>query len=125
MTSPKSNTSSQTQTTLVSRLMKMERRCENHNAAADGSRWFPYLDEFSPHILDVRKDKFRNVVTNRTYTYSLCLLVEGLCDCDFGNVSATATFRSADALAFQSVHVVSSDSKRYRDNRHVSMVAEN
>ena len=34
MTSPKSNTSSQTQTTLVSRLMKMERRCGNHNAAA-------------------------------------------------------------------------------------------
>ncbi|KAK7843747.1 trna (guanosine(18)-2'-o)-methyltransferase [Quercus suber] len=72
----------------------------------------------SPHILDVRKDKFRNVVTNRTY--SLCLVVEGLCD--FGNVSAT--FRSADALGFQSVHVVSCDSKRYKDNRHVSMGAE-
>lgn len=123
----------------VARLMKMERRCD-HNANADGgrgrssSRWFPYLDEFrcgtqclnsaevlealSPHILDVRKDKFRNVVTNRTY--SLCLVVEGLCD--FGNVSAT--FRSADALGFQSVHVVSCDSKRYKDNRHVSMGAE-
>ncbi|KAK4601739.1 hypothetical protein RGQ29_011037 [Quercus rubra] len=125
----------------VARLMKMERRCDhnanaNANATADGgrSRWFPYLDEFrcgaqclnsaevlealSPHILDVRKDKFRNVVTNRTY--SLCLVVEGLCD--FGNVSAT--FRSADALGFQSVHVVSCDSKRYKDNRHVSMGAE-
>ncbi|XP_030952263.1 uncharacterized protein LOC115975568 [Quercus lobata] len=121
----------------VARLMKMERRCDQ-NANADGgrsrSRWFPYLDEFrcgaqclnsaevlealSPHILDMRKDKFRNVVTNRTY--SLCLVVEGLCD--FGNVSAT--FRSADALGFQSVHVVSCDSKRYKDNRHVSMGAE-
>ncbi|XP_050269413.1 uncharacterized protein LOC126713642 isoform X2 [Quercus robur] len=121
----------------VARLMKMERRCD-HNANADGgrsrSRWFPYLDEFrcgaqclnsaevlealSPHILDMRKDKFRNVITNRTY--SLCLVVEGLCD--FGNVSAT--FRSADALGFQSVHVVSCDSKRYKDNRHVSMGAE-
>ncbi|KAL0015673.1 hypothetical protein SO802_002742 [Lithocarpus litseifolius] len=123
----------------VARLMKMERRSD-HNATATAtaaggrSRWFPYLDEFrcgaqclnsaevlealSPHILDVRKDKFRNVVTNRTY--SLCLVVEGLCD--FGNVSAT--FRSADALGFQSVHVVSCDSKRYRDNRHVSMGAE-
>ncbi|KAM4131308.1 hypothetical protein ACJW30_01G167100 [Castanea mollissima] len=121
----------------VARLMKMERRRDhNANANADGgrSRWFPYLDEFrcgaqclnsgevlealSPHIMEVRKDKFRNVVTNRTY--SLCLVVEGLCD--FGNVSAT--FRSADALGFQSVHVVSCDSKKYRDNRHVSMGAE-
>ncbi|GMY16424.1 trna (guanosine(18)-2'-o)-methyltransferase [Fagus crenata] len=65
------------------------------------------LEALSPHILDVRKDKFRNVVRNRTY--SLCLVVEGLCD--LGNVSAT--FRSADALGFQ-----------YRDNRHVSMGAE-
>lgn len=51
----------------------------------------------------------------------MCLVVEGLCD--FGNVSAA--FRSADALGFQSVHVVSCDSsKRYRENRHVSMGAE-
>ncbi|GMY13782.1 trna (guanosine(18)-2'-o)-methyltransferase [Fagus crenata] len=119
----------------VVRLMKMERR---HDDSINGAHhWFPYLDNFrcgadadasltsaevlealSPHILDVRQDKFRNVVRNRTY--SLCLVVEGLCD--LGNVSAT--FRSADALGFQSVHVVSCDSKRYRDNRHVSMGAE-
>ena len=111
----------------VVRLMKMERR---HDDSINGAHhWFPYLDNFrcgadasltltsaevlealSPHILDVRKDKFRNVVRNRTY--SLCLVVEGLCD--LGNVSAT--FRSADALGFQSVHVVSCDSKRCNHN---------
>ncbi|KAK9272702.1 hypothetical protein L1049_003079 [Liquidambar formosana] len=115
----------------VARLMKMERRSEFDDRP---TRWFPYLDKLKaggaylssgevleamdPYILEVRKEKFRNVVKNRTY--SVCLVVEGLCD--FGNVSAT--FRSADALGFQSVHVISCDSKRYRDNRHVSMGAE-
>ncbi|XP_068303327.1 uncharacterized protein [Pyrus communis] len=117
----------------VARLMKMERRHES--AHQIGGRWFPYLDKFScgegavlnsgevleavdPYIMDVRKEKFRKVVKNRSY--GVCLVVEGLGD--FGNVSAA--FRSADALGFQSVHVVSCDSKRYRDNRHVSMGAE-
>ncbi|KAL5582221.1 hypothetical protein UlMin_014663 [Ulmus minor] len=123
----------------VARLMKMERR----PIGVDGEgfelrrpdKWFPYLDRFrcgnqylssgevlealDPHIMDLRKERFRNVVRNRSY--SVCLVVEGLSD--FGNVSAT--FRSADALGFQSVHVVSCDSsKRYRENRHVSMGAE-
>ncbi|KAF8012912.1 hypothetical protein BT93_I0928 [Corymbia citriodora subsp. variegata] len=116
----------------VAQLMKMERR----SAVGDpGDRWFPYLDRFrcgashlssgevlealDPLIMDVRKERFRNAVRNRSY--SVCLVVEGLCD--FGNVSAA--FRSADALGFQSVHVVSCDSsKRYRENRHVSMGAE-
>ncbi|KAE8021755.1 hypothetical protein FH972_007619 [Carpinus fangiana] len=122
----------------VERLMKMDRRSVSLDWGGDSvrsNRWFPYLDRFrcgtgeclssrevleamSPHILDVRKEKFRNVVLNRSY--SVCLVVEGLCD--FGNVSAVC--RSADALGFQSVHVVSCDSKRYRDNRHVSMGAE-
>ncbi|KMT17304.1 hypothetical protein BVRB_2g039990 isoform A [Beta vulgaris subsp. vulgaris] len=117
----------------VPNLMKMERKSvcmpDNHG------RWFPYLDKFSangvylnsgeileavnPLILDVRKEKFRNVVKHRSY--GVCLVVEGLSD--FGNVSAA--LRSADALGFQSVHVVSCDSsKRYRDNRHVSMGSE-
>ncbi|XP_009360570.2 tRNA (guanosine(18)-2'-O)-methyltransferase isoform X1 [Pyrus x bretschneideri] len=117
----------------VARLRKMERRHES--AHQIGGRWFPYLDKFScgegaflnsgevleavdPYIMDVRKEKFRKVVKNRSY--GVCLVVEGLGD--FGNVSAA--FRSADALGFQSVHVVSCDSKRYRDNRHVSMGAE-
>ncbi|BFG26607.1 hypothetical protein CerSpe_128810 [Prunus speciosa] len=118
----------------VARLMKMERNPES--AHQRGGRWFPYLDKFScgedaylnsgevlealdPYILDVRKERFRRVVKNRSY--SVCLVVEGLGD--FGNVSAA--FRSADALGFQSVHVLSCDSsKRYRDNRHVSMGAE-
>ncbi|KAI3417197.1 SpoU_methylase domain-containing protein [Psidium guajava] len=116
----------------VAQLMKMERK----SAIGDsGKRWFPYLDRFKcgashlssdevlealdPLIMDVRKERFRNAVRNRSY--SVCLVVEGLCD--FGNVSAA--FRSADALGFQSVHVVSCDgSKRYRENRHVSMGAE-
>ncbi|KAF8408165.1 hypothetical protein HHK36_007307 [Tetracentron sinense] len=121
----------------VARLMKMERRSEIDNGSqfAQQSRWFPYLDKFKsgsmfmnsgevidaidPYILDVRKERIREVVKNRSY--SVCLVIEGLTD--FGNVSAA--FRSADALGFQSVHVVSCDStKRYKDNRHVSMGAE-
>ncbi|CAN1146236.1 tRNA (guanosine(18)-2'-O)-methyltransferase [Linum perenne] len=122
----------------ISRLMKMETRKSSSplDCDGDGKRWFPYLDVFkcgdgnylsssqvleamAPYIMDERKDKFRNAVNNRTY--SVCLVVEGLID--YGNVSAA--FRSADALGFQSVHVISRDSsKRYKDNRHVSMGAE-
>jgi hypothetical protein len=114
----------------VARLMKMDRRSVTLDGRGDSvrsDRWFPYLDRFrcgtgeclsssevleamSPHILDVRKERFRNVVRNRSY--SVCLVVEGLCD--FGNVSAVC--RSADALGFQSVHVVSCDSKRCNEN---------
>ncbi|KAK9067199.1 hypothetical protein SSX86_014524 [Deinandra increscens subsp. villosa] len=114
----------------VSSFMKMERMTEPQS-----NRRFPYLDKFKtgntflssrevldavePSLMELRKERFRNVVNNRTY--SVCLVVEGLSDA--GNVSAV--FRSADALGFQSVHVVSSDSnKRYREHRHVSMGAE-
>ncbi|XP_047959903.1 tRNA (guanosine(18)-2'-O)-methyltransferase [Salvia hispanica] len=117
----------------VANLMKMERRVGNGEERR--KRWFPYLDKckaedaylsssevleaVDPFIMDPRKEKFRNAVNNRSY--SVCLVVEGLSD--FGNVSAA--FRSADALGIQSVHVVSFDSsRRYRDNRHVSMGAE-
>ena len=88
----------------------------------NSGRWFPYVDKFraggvslssaevleavEPHLMDSRKRRFRNVVKNRTY--GVCLVVEGLTD--FGNVSAA--FRSADALGFQSVHVVSCDSSK-------------
>ncbi|PIA39490.1 hypothetical protein AQUCO_02600143v1 [Aquilegia coerulea] len=122
----------------IARLMKMERRLtidKNSSSGGGDSRWFPYLDMFkagyscltsneileavNPLILDVRKERMKKVVQNRSY--SVCLVVEGLTD--YGNVSATC--RSADALGFQSIHVVSCDSsKRYRDNRHVSMGAE-
>ncbi|KAK4367579.1 hypothetical protein RND71_011371 [Anisodus tanguticus] len=118
----------------VSKLMKMERRCGTEGLG-DQDRWFPYLDKvkagnlylssseileaLNPYIMDSRKERFRHAVKNRTY--SVCLVVEGLSD--FGNVSAA--FRSADALGIQSVHVVACDSsKRYRENRHVSMGAE-
>lgn len=85
-------------------------------------RWFPYLDKFKvgsmylsssdvleamdPYIMEARKERFRKAVKNRTY--SVCLVVEGLGD--FGNVSAA--FRSADALGFQSVHVISCNSSK-------------
>lgn len=109
----------------ISRIMKMERRFENANEFKDDKkrvRWFPYLDKckaedaylssgevleaIDPYIMDERKERFRNVVNNRSY--SVCLVVEGLSD--FGNVSAA--FRSADALGIQSVHVVSFDSSK-------------
>ncbi|KAL8144458.1 hypothetical protein V2J09_017490 [Rumex salicifolius] len=110
----------------ISKLMKMERKSGSVvGPLAAGTRWFPYvssrdvLDALDTLILDARKERLRNVVRNRTY--SVCLVVEGLSD--FGNISAA--FRSADALGIQSVHVVSCDSsKRYRENRHVSMGAE-
>lgn len=82
-------------------------------------KWFPYLDEFKlnaespiltssmilemldPFLGDGRKQRIQSVVANRTYT--VCPVVEGLLDP--GNVAAV--FRSADALGYQSVHVVS------------------
>ncbi|XVF60624.1 hypothetical protein PTKIN_Ptkin08bG0063100 [Pterospermum kingtungense] len=116
----------------VAKLMKMERKS---GIVVPSKRWFPYLDRFrcgteylrssevievvEPILMKERKERLKRVVRNRSY--SVCLVVEGLSD--FGNVSAT--FRSADALGLQSVHVVSCDSsKRYRENRHVSMGAE-
>ncbi|KAL2898584.1 hypothetical protein RDABS01_040366 [Bienertia sinuspersici] len=107
----------------VSKLMKMERKPTNTAVVPEtNGRWFPYLDEFrvngvslssgevvealDPLILDVRKERFRNVVKHRSY--GVCLVVEGLSD--FGNVSAVC--RSADALGLQSVHVVSCDSSK-------------
>lgn len=104
----------------VARFMKMERKPQLQ--FPQNKRWFPYLNEFKaatatlssdevlealdPYILEVRKERFKSVVKNRSY--SVCLVVEGLAD--FGNVSAT--FRSADALGVQSVHVVSCDSSK-------------
>ncbi|XP_039042693.1 tRNA (guanosine(18)-2'-O)-methyltransferase-like [Hibiscus syriacus] len=116
----------------ISKLMKMERKS---GMDFHSKRWFPYFDRFrcgneslsssevieaiEPALMEERKERLKRVVRNRSY--SVCLVVEGLSD--FGNVSAT--FRFADALGLQSVHVVSCDSsKRYRENRHVSMGAE-
>eukprot|EP00246_Nothoceros_aenigmaticus_P017772 TRINITY_DN8911_c0_g1_i2.p1 TRINITY_DN8911_c0_g1~~TRINITY_DN8911_c0_g1_i2.p1 ORF type:complete len:338 (-),score=45.05 TRINITY_DN8911_c0_g1_i2:532-1545(-) len=100
-------------------------------------KWFPYLDEFKvnaespaltskmilemldPFLVDGRKQRIQSVVANRTYT--VCPVVEGLLDP--GNVAAV--FRSADALGYQSVHVISNrDNKRYRKNKRVSVGAE-
>lgn len=114
----------------VTQFMKMERRSTLVNGGGDGrglsskkERWFPYLDTYKcgedvylssgevveamdPYLMEDRKERFLRVVKNRSY--SVCLVVEGLSD--FGNVSAT--FRSADALGVQSVHVVSTDSSK-------------
>lgn len=99
-------------------------------------RWFPYGDCFklddektltsselismlSPFISDERKQRIERVVANRTY--SVCIAVEGLLE--LGNISAV--FRSADALGFQSVHVISTETKkRYKKNRKVSRGSE-
>lgn len=133
-----------------SKLMKMERFSDIRESSSgcyflnsqdlSGSTdrkgcWFPYMDKFKsgdvtvssseviqaldPYIVETRKKKIREVVMNRTY--SICLVVEGLTD--FGNISAV--IRTADALGFQSVHVISNDStKRYRQSRNVSMGSE-
>lgn len=85
-------------------------------------QWFPYDDCFkvdekrltssdvmsilSPYVADERKKKIKEVIANRTY--SVCIAVEGLLE--LGNISAV--FRSADALGFQSVHVISNDTKK-------------
>ena len=97
---------------------------ENSNLSMTGSsqRWFPYDDRFkvdektftssevistlSPFLADERKHRIKEVIANRTY--SVCIAVEGLLE--LGNISAV--FRSADALGFQSVHVISNDSKK-------------
>ncbi|KAH8960529.1 hypothetical protein BDL97_06G138800 [Sphagnum fallax] len=99
-------------------------------------QWFPYEDSFklndettltsadvtrmlAPFLVDGRKQRIEEVVANRTY--SVCPVVEGLLD--LGNVSVV--FRSADALGFRSVHVISNVSnRRYKKNRKVSAGAE-
>ncbi|KAJ7541596.1 hypothetical protein O6H91_10G066600 [Diphasiastrum complanatum] len=101
-----------------------------------GTPWFPYTDNFvlnngrhlssttildllGPFLVDGRKQRIEKVVANRTYSVSL--IVEGLDD--LGNISAV--FRSAEALGFQSVHVISKDTKkRYKKKRKVSVGAE-
>ncbi|MCO5605883.1 hypothetical protein L7F22_060068 [Adiantum nelumboides] len=97
--------------------------------------WFPYLDQFkvkdkvltstqiidmlSPFMFEERKERIKRVVANRTY--AVCPVVEGLLD--LGNIAAV--LRSADALGFQSVHVISNETdKRYKKNRRISMGSE-
>jgi tRNA G18 (ribose-2'-O)-methylase SpoU len=60
----------------------------------------------SPFLGDERKQRIEEVVAHRTY--SICIAVEGLLD--LGNISAVC--RSADALGFQSVHVISNGTKK-------------
>ena len=86
------------------------------------TRWFPYIDQFKvkdkvltssrilemlgPFMLEERRNRIERVVLNRTY--SVCPVVEGLLD--LGNIAAV--FRSADALGFQSVHVIANEAEK-------------
>ena len=98
---------------------------KNSTLSTPGStqRWFPYDDCFklddertltssdvismlSPFLGDERKQRIEEVVAHRTY--SICIAVEALLD--LGNVSAVC--RSADALGFQSVHVICNGTKK-------------
>lgn len=111
----------------------------NHAVVRDNKdekmQWFPYLDQFKvkdkvltstqimqmlgPFMLEDRKDRIKRVVANRTY--AVCTVVEGLLD--LGNIAAI--FRSADALGFQSVQVISNETeKRYKKNRKISLGSE-
>ncbi|GMN32088.1 hypothetical protein TIFTF001_049753 [Ficus carica] len=120
-------------------LMKMERRRIDIAGEQRTGRWFPYLDRFKcgdeaylssgevvealePHIMESRKERFRNVVPNRSY--SVCLVVEGLRK-RFGNVSV----RGRSRVSVCSCRLLRQLQKvqrhlRYRENRHVSMGAE-
>lgn len=86
-------------------------------------QWFPYDDIFklneettltsaevlsmlSPFLVDGRRQRIEDVVAHRTY--SVCIVVEGLLD--LGNISAV--FRTADALGFQSVHVIGDETNK-------------
>ncbi|CAM6089204.1 unnamed protein product [Calypogeia fissa] len=99
-------------------------------------RWFPHVDAFKitegttvtsgaimelldPFLSEERKQRIETVVDNRTY--SVCTVIEGLSDT--GNVSAIC--RTADAMGFQSIHVISNTQKvRYRENNRTSAGAE-
>ncbi|CAM6095634.1 unnamed protein product [Calypogeia fissa] len=99
-------------------------------------RWFPHVDAFKitegttvtsgaimelldPFLSEERKQRIETVVDNRTY--SVCTVIEGLSDT--GNVSAIC--RTADAMGFQSIHVISNTQKvRYRENHRTSAGAE-
>ncbi|KAK1424481.1 hypothetical protein QVD17_19811 [Tagetes erecta] len=74
-----------------------------------GSRFLSSRDvsyAIEPLLMELRKERFRNVVNN--WTYSVCSVVEGLLD--VGNVSVV--FFSADALGFHSAQVVSLDNNK-------------
>ncbi|KAG8477289.1 hypothetical protein CXB51_030249 [Gossypium anomalum] len=137
----------------VARLMKMERRS---GMDIHSKRWFPYLDRFKcgskslssrevieavePVLMEERKERLKRVVRNRSY--SVCLVVEGLCD--FGNVSATfsqfmwyrVTAQKGGKIEAKKGLLVRDEIRstnccpniiclsRYRENRHVSMGAE-
>jgi tRNA G18 (ribose-2'-O)-methylase SpoU len=116
---------------------------EENNSVKSGNdlnrsrkRWFPHLDAFQvtegttvssvtvmglldPFLSEERRQRMETVVDNRTY--SVPIVVEGLSD--LGNISAVC--RTADALGFQSYHVIANTHKlRYRENTRTSAGAE-
>jgi tRNA (guanosine-2'-O-)-methyltransferase len=60
------------------------------------------VELLSPFVSDARQTRIEDVIANRTYTVTP--VIEGLFD--LGNVSAV--IRSAEALGYQSVHVIES-----------------
>ena len=75
------------------------------------------IETLSPVILEARKKRLHEVIERRTYTVTPVL--EGLYD--HGNVNAV--IRSAEALGFQSMHVIDS-SEKFKAARRVSQGAE-
>ncbi|KAL3683330.1 hypothetical protein R1sor_001352 [Riccia sorocarpa] len=111
--------------------------CQSAVLAPPRRRWFPHAGSFKLNeegttvstdevlellgsvMMDDRKQRIEKVVANRTYAVSV--VVEGLSD--VGNVSAVC--RTADALGYQSVHVIANKrNMRYRENPRTSMGAE-
>ncbi|KAL2611907.1 hypothetical protein R1flu_023599 [Riccia fluitans] len=114
-----------------------ESRIQDGETPPPRKRWFPHSSSFKINeegttvdtedvlemlgsvMMDDRKQRIEKVVANRTYTVSV--VVEGLSD--VGNVSAVC--RTADALGFQSVHVIANKrNMRYRENPRTSMGSE-
>eukprot|EP00897_Mesotaenium_endlicherianum_P007805 jgi/Mesen1/7052/ME000369S06376 len=69
-----------------------------------------------PYLVDTRKERLQKAV--KTRTVGVIPVIEGIID--LGNVSAVC--RTAEALGFQSVNIVSpSDKRRYKHNPRITM----
>ncbi|MEW5320365.1 MAG: hypothetical protein WDW38_011441 [Sanguina aurantia] len=72
----------------------------------------------SPYVADVRMERIRHVVANRTFTVQP--IVEGLYD--MGNLAAVC--RTCDALGFGGVHVINRSTDKYKRSQRTSGGAE-
>lgn len=76
------------------------------------------IECLEPHMTDRRLRRIREVVAQRTRT--VLPVIEGLVNT--GNVSAV--MRSAEALAYQDVHVVKGDNERYKHSERTASGAQ-